>query len=224
MKILGKRRWIEPESPFTMDFVVGMNDGRIGEAESPFYLCDLLFDEHLTDVDAPELYFILMHEKIRSIVKNRELNNERVRVYDAKGMVYDSYLYSSHKEELEPFSNQDDPVIYDLFDLFTGITSLIKNHDILLYEKKPVFSELHKKVGCQTCIFNGNRDGKPFCLAWDYTNAQLDWEKPCFWVTNTQGDGTYKQVTAETITTDMSHKKRFKPLSERVDHRRGIER
>jgi hypothetical protein len=215
-----KRRWLQPDETPTMDFVIEMPDGSVGEAESPFYLCDLLFHPNYTDCDDPRTWFILQGQRLRDIASQLSMERLRVTVFDAKGAFFDNTIsrFSDNSKRELVIENPNTPKILDGFNPFTAIKSLVEIEYIRLWEKAPTFSEQKKVQDCGSCIFNSTtNDGTPFCKAWDYEDAQYDWSKPCWWVTNSERYESYKEVTKNNVCKDMSHKATFRPVSERND-------
>jgi len=223
--ILTKRRWLQAGEEATMDFVVELPDGSVGEACSPFYLCDLLIHPNYTDCDDPRTWFILQGQRLRDIASQLTMERLRVTVYDAKGAFFDntiSRFTDQSKNELA-IENPNSPLILDSFNPYTAIASLINIRYIRLWEKVPTFSEKKKCQDCKQCIFNTRTaDGMDYCNAWDYEDAQYDWAKPCWWVTNGSRYEKYVEVTPENVCKDMSHKPTFKPVHEREDEYIGF--
>ncbi|WP_078593666.1 hypothetical protein [Evansella clarkii] len=216
-----KRRMLHAGQDPVLDYVVRFPDGEIGEAATPFYLCDLIFHRDFTDCEDPVTWFILVSGHLKSLALSGAMEEERVIVYDAKGRFFDNSISKQadiEKEELS-FVNRDNPVVLDGYDPWTAIGSLIREGYIEVWEKYPTFSEVNKTHGCSNCIFNELKEGVPFCKAWDYTYAQMDWEKPCFWLTNGNKMNGYHYVTPNEIMRDMSHRTAFKPVTERTEHR-----
>ncbi len=218
-----KRRILQVDETPTMDFVVEFPDGTVGEAISPFYLCDLIFHPHYTDCDDPRTWFIITGQRLRDIASQLAMERLRVTVYDAKGKFFDNTIsrFTDSKSELI-IENPNTPLILDSFNPYTAISSLINIKYIRLWEKVPTFSEEKKIQSCEGCIFNTVENGVPFCKAWDYEYAQEDWEKPCWWVTNGSRYQDYVEVTKENLCRDMSHKPTFKRVEERNDEYIGF--
>ncbi|MBU9723270.1 MULTISPECIES: hypothetical protein [Bacillaceae] len=218
-----KRRFIETTQDPVLDYVVKLPNGEIGEAATPFYLCDLIFHNDYTDCEDPATWFMLIMDYLRNMALSSSMDQQRVTVYDAKGIFYDGLLSNqnsleSGSEDLN-FINRDNPIILDGYDPYTAIASLIKHGYIQLWEKYPIFSEERKVSGCNNCSFNMELEGTLFCKAWDYKNAQWEWEKPCFWLTNGEKMKEYHFVDPKNIKIDMSHRDAYKPVNERLDHR-----
>lgn len=214
------RRWLQHNEEPTMPYVVRLYDGTIGEAISPFYLCDLIFHENYTDCDQPETWFLIMGRKLRRIASSIfAMNQIRVTVYDAKGKFYDNLLSHPENADYLEYENRDSPFILDGFNPWTAIVSLIQAGYIQLWEKYPTFSVADKTSGCANCIFNdeSRSDGVPYCHAWDYRNAQYDWELPCWWLTNGESYDDYHFVHPDKITTHLKHRVNYIPPEERTE-------
>jgi hypothetical protein len=217
------RHWLPHDEEPTLPYVVLMPDGKLGEAASPFYLCDLIFHPNFTDCDNPSNWFILMLTRLREIALTHfTLNGIRVSIYDSLGLFYDNLLgYTDHSDELE-YENRENPVVIDAYSPFTAITSLVKAGYIQVWEKIPTFAEQTKKKGCGNCIFNKKINGNDYCGAWDYIDAQFDWEIPCWWITNGDQTENYQYVKPEEITGDYSYQKGWKPVELRTNEYLGL--
>jgi hypothetical protein len=213
---LAKRRFLQKGEQPTMDFVIEFPDGTIGEAASPFYLCDLIFHPDYTSCDDPRTWFVLSGQRLRDIATELGMERLRVTVYDALGAFYDNVISRFHHAQADlEIENPNQPIILDGYDPWTSIASLIRCGYIRLWEKVPTFSDKKKVQGCQTCVFRTEKDGRPYCLAWDYKNAMQEWEKPCWWVTCGQRYDRYVEVTPANLCNDYSHKKAYKPVEQR---------
>ncbi|MBB5172453.1 hypothetical protein [Texcoconibacillus texcoconensis] len=199
----------------------------MGEAKTPFYLCDLIFHEDFTDCEDPVTWYVLMINRLRDFAATASMNQERVLIYDAKGLVYDTATpYSDEDRDDDELSivNYNNPKVIDAYDPWTAIASLIKERFIHIWGKYPTFSEENKTHGCKNCIFNTQKKGEPFCIAWDYKNAQREWEKPCFWLTNGEKMKAHHYVYSDEVMRDMSHRVTYRSVSLRTDKYKGLEK